>query len=184
MATTKDREDFKEIMGNVINIVQGQAAIAQAQGENVEYKGIWSIADYMARYYMENYYSTAECEYILYKKEQMLVIDLAYYLSRNWTKFAPSENNVSSTRGKLKNFDFKTTLTRIDEDLREFKKKLYWSWLGGKLDIEFRKYITENIDLITEERKLRYLFCKEFRYFSRERIPEFKKVIGLVSEVE
>lgn len=177
MATTQEREDFKEIMANIINIVQGQTEIAQAEGENVEYKGIWSIADYMARYYMENYYATDECEYILYKKEQMLVIDIAYYLSRNWAKFMPDEK--SEEKGQIKQINLRECLDKIDKDLNDFKQKLVDDWKTGKLDKEFRNYITNNIDLITTFRKLRYMFCKEFRQFDESRVNEFKKAIGL-----
>ena len=177
MATTQEREDFKEIMSNVINIVQGQTEISQAEGKNVEYKGIWSIADYMARYYMENYYDTKECEYLIYKKEQMLVLDLAYYLSRNWNKFMP--DSESEEKGKIKSFDFRAVLKKIDKDLLDWKKKIFQQWISGDLHREFVNCVKNNVNLVSEERKLRYQFCKEFRHFQSSRLNEFKKALGL-----
>lgn len=181
MATTREREDFKDIMENVINSLKGRIELCRAEGQNIEYKGIWSIADYLARYYMANYYNTEEHEYFLYQKERALVLELAAYLARNWSKFAP-EDTGSPLQRNAKSFDFRAVLNDWDISRYHNKQQLFWKWIAGGLDTEFRNYIASGTDLITEERKLRYLFVKEFRHFSANRIQEFKNAIGMRPE--
>lgn len=140
---------------------------AQCKIDDKKYYGHLSIVGYLINYYFIKFYNTGECEYILNIKANRLCVELLKWLASNYNK---------NTQGILNSW-FKNKLKIIDDDLYEFKEKLYNMWKGG----EFYKLLFKlNRKEFLDERELLLLqFVRRYKCYNEEKETQIKLELGL-----
>jgi len=144
-----------------------------------DYCGLISIADEITGLYLKKQHYENECEYIQSLRHYLFSLDFLDWLSTNYFQFTHT-------------FDFRRVLSKIEPEVYEVKRKIFYKWLSGETEkeiIEFEKIDYKTFHNKLNEKKLTFLdrlylelikeYSKEYQKTTLPKLKEFKKELGL-----